>query len=83
PGLLKLGFPAHPGQTLAGHLLLIISTIVVLCWSLHVYHGTNWQPLFIATLITGLTGSATRALIPGQWNTPAAMLSMGYVMWVL
>jgi len=83
PRLLKLGFPAHPEQTLVGHLVLIIISIIVLCWSLHVYHGTDWQALFIATLITALTASATRALIPGQWYEPAAMLSMGFVMWVL
>jgi len=83
PRFLRLGFPAHPEQTLAGHLALIIISIVLLCWALHIYHGTNWQVLFIATLITGLTASATRALIPGQWNAPAAMLSMGFVMWVL
>jgi len=83
PRMLKPGFPAHPDQTLAGHLILIISIIVILSWSLHVYHGTDWKALFIATLITGLTASATRALIPGQWITPAAMLSMGFVMWIL
>ncbi|WP_167631228.1 hypothetical protein [Mariprofundus ferrooxydans] len=83
PRLLKLGFPAHPEQTLVGHLVLIIICIVLLCWSLHIYHGTDWQALFIATLITALTASATRALIPGQWYAPAAVLSMGFVMWVL
>jgi len=83
PRMLKLGFPAHPEQTLAGHLVLIIICIVLLCWSLHIYHGTDWQALFIATLITALTGSATRALIPGQWYAPTAVLSMGFVMWVL
>ncbi|PIP01651.1 MAG: hypothetical protein COW18_09440 [Zetaproteobacteria bacterium CG12_big_fil_rev_8_21_14_0_65_54_13] len=83
PRFIRLGFPAHPEQTLAGHLLFIIISIVLLCWSLHVYHGTDWQALFIATLVTALTASATRALIPGQWHAPAAMLSMGFVMWVL
>ncbi|TLS67280.1 hypothetical protein FE236_06695 [Mariprofundus erugo] len=83
PRLIRLGFPAHPEQTLAGHLALIAISIVMLSWSLHVYHGTEWQPLFLATLITALTASATRALIPGQWFAPASMLSMGFVMWVL
>jgi len=78
-----LGFPAHPQQTLASHLLLICIATVLLSWSLHVYHGTDWPSLFIATLITAMTASVTRALIPGQWNTPAAMLSMGFVMWLL
>jgi ABC-type xylose transport system permease subunit len=79
----KLGFPTHPEQTLAGHLTLIFICTGLLCWSLNVYHGTNWQTLFIATLITGMAASATHALTPGQWNTPAAMLSMGFVMWIL
>jgi hypothetical protein len=79
----KLGFPAHPEQTLAGHLVLIFACTGLLCWSLNVYHGTNWQTLFIATLIAGMTASTARALIPGQWNTPAAMLTMGFVMWLL
>jgi hypothetical protein len=83
PGLLRLGFPAHPEQTLAGHLLLISASTALLCWSLHVYHGTDWQTLLIATLLAALAASATRALIPGQWNAPAAMLSMGFVMWLL
>ena len=78
-----LGFPAHPEQTLAGHLALILVCTGLLCWSLNVYHGTDWQALLIATLIAGMAASATRALIPGQWNTPAAMLTMGFVMWVL
>ncbi|GAV19274.1 hypothetical protein MMIC_P0207 [Mariprofundus micogutta] len=80
---LTLGFPAHPEQTLAGHLVLITTSTVLLCWSLHVYHGTDWQTLFIATLIASMTASATRAIIPGLWNTPAAMMSVGFVMWLL
>ena len=79
----KLGFPAHPDQTLAGHIALILACTGLLCWSLNVYHGTDWKALFIATLIAGMAASATRALIPGQWNTPAAMLTMGFVMWAL
>jgi len=82
-GFVHLGFPAHPLQTLGGHLLLISLATVILCWALHVYHGTAWQSLFIATLITGLVASGTRAIIPGQWNLPASMVSMGLVMWML
>ena len=78
-----LGFPAHPEQTLAGHLVLIFACTGLLCWSLNVYHGTGWQALFIATLIASLAASAAHALIPGQWNTPVAILSMGVVMWML
>ncbi len=82
-GFLILGFPAHPQQTLAGHLLLIVISTVLLCWSLNVYHGTEWQLLLIATLIASTAASFCRALVPGQWNAPAAMLSMGFVMWLL
>lgn len=82
-GLVKLGFPTHPDQTLGGHLVFIVIATAILCWSLHVYHGTAWQLLFIATLITGMLASATRAIIPGQWNMPAAMAGMGAAMWVL
>lgn len=82
-GFLKLGFPAHPEQTLAGHLTLIAVSTALLCWSLHVYHGTDWQTLFIATLIASMTASVARALIPGQWNVPAAILCIGSSMWVL
>jgi len=83
PAFIKLGFPAHPEQTLLGHLILIAASTALLCWSLHIYHGTDWQTLLIATLIASLSASATRALMPGQWNAPAAMLSMGFVMWLL
>ncbi len=82
-GFLILKFPAHPEQTLAGHLVLMIVCTILLCWSLHVYHGTDWQLLFIATLIASAAASVARALVPGQWNGPVAMLSVGFVMWVL
>ncbi|MDX8407306.1 MAG: hypothetical protein R8L58_02860 [Mariprofundaceae bacterium] len=82
-GHLKLGFPAHPEQTLPGHIAFILLAAALLCWALHVYHGTPWQPLFIATLIAAMIGSATRAIIPGEWHLPAAMLSMGLTMWLL
>jgi len=78
-----LGFPAHPEQTLAGHITLIVASTALLCWALHVYHGTAWQALLIATLIAALMTSATRALFPGRWNGAAAMLSTGFVMWLL
>ena len=79
----RLGFPAHPDQTLAGHLILIAACTLLLCWGLHVYHGTDWRILFIATLIAAMTASATRAVIPGRWNIPAAMATTGAVMWLL
>jgi len=79
----KLGFPAHPDQTLAGQLVLIISCTALLCWGLHVYHGTDWRALIIATLIAAMAASATRAVVPGGWNIPAAMATAGGVMWLL
>jgi len=82
-GHLKLGFPAHPEQTLAGHIAFILAAALLLCWALHTYHGTPWQPLLIATLIAAMIGSASRAIIPGEWYRPFAMLSMGLTMWLL
>jgi len=82
-GFLVLKFPAHPEQTLAGHLVLMVACTILLCWSLHVYHGTDWQLLFIAALIASAAASVARALVPGQWNGPAAMISVGLVMWAL
>ena len=79
----RLGFPAHPEQTLAGHLGFVVACTILLTWALHVYHSTGWQSLFIATLLAAMVGSAARALIPDQWNKPAAMLAMGTVMWLL
>jgi len=80
---LKLGFPAHPEQTLAGHIVFIIASALLLCWALHVYHGTPWQPLLIATVITAMVGSSIRAISPGEWHLPATMLGMGVTMWLL
>jgi len=82
-GFLILKFPSHPEQTLAGHLVLMIVCTTLLCWSLHVYHGTDWKLLFIAALIASAAASVSRALVPGRWNGPAAMVSVGFVMWVL
>jgi len=79
----NLGFPAHPDQTLAFHLIFILATTALLCWGLHVYHGTDWKALIIATLIAALAASSVRALVPGGWNIPAAMASAGCVMWLL
>ncbi|MBL4775011.1 MAG: hypothetical protein JKY87_03005 [Mariprofundus sp.] len=82
-GFFVLGFPAHPEQTLAGHLILIVMCTILLCWSLHVYHGTDWQLLLIATLIVSIVASACRAIVAKQWNAFVAMLGMGAVMWLL
>ena len=81
--LLTLNFPAHPEQTLVGHLLFMAVITFLLCWSLHVYHGTDWHVLFIATLIAAMIASVTRALVPGRWAKPMSMITMGLTMWLL
>jgi len=82
-GHMALGFPAHPEQTLAGHLMLIVLTAVVCDWGLYVYHGIAWQQIFIATLLAGIAASFARALVPGGWNQPAMALAMGGTLWLL
>lgn len=82
-GIVPLKFPTHPEQTLPGHLALIMASALLIAWSLHVYHGIDWRPLLIATLIAGIAGSVTRALMPGGLNQPAALLLMGATLWML
>ncbi|MDQ6967372.1 MAG: hypothetical protein Q9M14_01640 [Mariprofundaceae bacterium] len=80
---LQLGFLLHPQQTLLGHLALIASSALLCAWSIHLYHGINWQQLLIATLIAGMAASLCRALLPRYWNQPAAILTMGWILWLL
>jgi len=80
---MQLDFSLHPKQTLLGHLALIISSAFLCAWSIHLYHGINWQQLLIATLITGMAASLCRALLPRNWNQPAAILTMGGILWLL
>ncbi|HXH64103.1 MAG TPA: hypothetical protein VNH42_01180 [Mariprofundaceae bacterium] len=82
-GFLALGFPAHPQQTLPGHLLLVLAAAGLCSWSVHVYHGIDWQPLLMATSVAGIAASVARALVPGSWNQPAAAAAMGVVLWLL
>lgn len=82
-GLLTLGFPAHPQQTLPGHLVLVLAAAGLCSWSVHVYHGIDWQPLFLATAVAGIAASIARALVPGGWNQPAMAAAMGVVLWLL
>ncbi|MBL4760323.1 MAG: hypothetical protein JKY80_05660 [Mariprofundaceae bacterium] len=82
-GYMQLGFLLHPQQTLLGHLTLIISSAFLCAWSVHLYHGTHWQQLLIATLIAGIAASLCRALLPHHWNQPAAILTMGWILWLL
>lgn len=78
---LRLGFPRNPGQTLIGHLGLILITAGICSWSLHIYHGTLWHQGLIATAAAGLAASITHASIPESWNQPLVALAIGGVLW--
>jgi len=79
----KLGFPMHPEQTLPGHLLLITISTLALSWSIHVYHGIDWRPSLIATLIAGIMASIVRAIVPGTVHQAASIFIMGVTLWLL
>ncbi len=76
----RAGFPAHPGQTLHGHLLFVLLAALLLAWGLHIWHRLPWTPMLAPMLIAALAGSAARALVPGIWSAPAAVLAMGVVL---
>lgn len=80
---LKLGFPLHPEQTLIGHIGLIFSVSILCTWSIHIYHGIEWQRLLIATLIAGMAASIIRAFSPSHLMLPLATLAMGVTLWLL
>ena len=80
---MRLRFPLHPKQTLLGHLGLIVASAYLCAWSIHLYHGIQWQQLLIATLIASMAASVIRATLPNYWNTPIAMLAMGWILWLL
>ncbi len=80
---LKLGFPIHPEQTLIGHIALIIGVSTICMWSIHIYHGIEWQRLLIATLIAGMIASVVRGFSPSTLMLPLATLAMGTTLWLL
>ena len=80
---LKLGFPIHPEQTLIGHIALIIAVSTICMWSIHIYHGIEWQRLLIATLIAGMIASVIRGFSPSMLILPLATLAMGTTLWLL
>lgn len=80
---LKLGFPIHPEQTLIGHIVLIIAVSTICMWSIHIYHGIEWQRLLIATLIAGMVASVIRGFSPFMLMLPLATLAMGTTLWLL
>jgi len=80
---MQLGFPRHPEQTLIGHIGLIFSTTLLCGWAIHLYHGIEWQRLFIAMLLVGFAASVTRAFLPTHFTLPLATLGMGVTLWLL
>ena len=82
-GRLRLLFPANPGQTLPGHISLIITVVICCGWSLHVYQQIGWFESLTATLLAGAAASAARGLIPHPFNVPVIALAIGGVLWLL
>ena len=80
---IQLGFPQHPEQTLIGHIGLVFSTTLLCGWAIHLYHGVEWQRLFIATLLVGIAASVSRAFLPTHAMLPLATLGMGVMLWLL
>ena len=80
---IRLGFTNNLKQTLAGHLVLVLATSFICAWGLQIYHNTEWQQFYIATLIVGLSGSVARGIIPSGWNMPVATLTMSIALWLL
>ncbi len=80
---MQLGFPQHPEQTLVGHIGLVFSTAILCGWAIHLYHGVEWQHLFIATLLVGIAASVTRAFSPTHITLPLTTLGMGVTLWLL
>jgi len=82
-GRLRLNFPVNPGQTLFGHLGLIITVVICCGWSLNVYHQVGWFESLTATMLAGCTASAARGLVAHPFNVPVIALVIGSVMWLL
>lgn len=82
-GRMSLHFPANPGQTLPGHISLIITVVICCGWSLHVYQQIGWFESLTATLLVGCAASAARGLIAHPFNVPVIALAIGGVLWLL
>ncbi|RME40943.1 MAG: hypothetical protein D6794_01395, partial [Deltaproteobacteria bacterium] len=82
-GLVPLGFPAHPGQTLAGHLAFVVAAGLLMAWSVRVHHHLPMLPVWAATTIAAAAGSAVRGLAPGPWHRPLGVAAMGAVLSML
>jgi len=80
---LHLGLAKNKQQTLAAHLVFVLTTSLICAWALQLYHGIPWHQFFITTFIVGLLGSIIRALIATGWNMPLAFLGMSFALWLL
>lgn len=82
-GRMRLNFPANPGQTLPGHVSLILTVVICCGWGLNVYQQIGWFESLTATLLAGCAASAARGLIRHPFNVPAVALAIGSVLWLL
>ena len=78
-----LGLRSHPAQTIAGHALFVLMAAAAMAWSLHVHDHLGFQTTGMHAIMGAAIAAAARALIPGDWNQPAAVLTMGGVLWML
>lgn len=82
-GRLRLHFPANPGQTLPGHISLILTVVICCGWSMHVYQQVGWFESLTATMLAGCAASMARGLIVHPFNVPVTALAIGSVLWLL
>ncbi|OIQ01418.1 MAG: hypothetical protein COS82_02370 [Zetaproteobacteria bacterium CG06_land_8_20_14_3_00_59_53] len=82
-GRMRLSFPANPGQTLPGHISLILTVVICCGWGLNVYQQIGWFESLTATLLAGCAASAARGLILHPFNVPVVALAIGSVLWLL
>jgi len=82
-GIACLGIPANPGQTLPGHLALIVTASLICGWSLLIFHDLGWSHVILATTLAGITASAIRAMIPTPVNLPLIAAAMAATLWAL
>ncbi len=81
--VVPLDFPSNPGQTLIGHLVLILVITLLGGWSLLIFHDLDWSHLFMATALAGMVASTARAMMPEPLNQPLIVLAMGLTLWLL
>jgi len=83
PGWATLHFPANPGQTLIGHLGLILTFIIACGWSLHIYVQVGWLDSILATTLAAICASMARAVVPHPFNLPVIVTTVAGVLWAL